>query len=196
MSLADPVKVAERWLPVVGFEGLYEVSDLGRVRSVDRVEVYERVLANGRMVRISRHREGRMLRPGTVKSGHQLVALGRGRSKLVHALVLAAFVGPRPAGHDSCHYDGDPANNRLSNLRWGTRAENVHDAQRHGTFRGGSGPGEASPRARLNDAQVRTIRAANDDQIAVLAAEYGVTRSAIRAVRSRKTWSHVEDVAA
>lgn len=186
----------ERWRAVVGFEGLYEVSDHGRVRSVERVQAYERVLASGRVVRVDRKLKSKLLRPGTVKSGHQLVVLGRGHSKLVHALVLSAFVGPRPAGHDSCHFDGDPANNRLANLRWGTRSENVRDAQRHGTYRGGAGHGEAHPRALLNEAAVLDIRAANDVATADLADKYGVSRSAIKAARSGKTWGHLAGEAA
>lgn len=198
MTLANPRTEAgndnERWLPIPGFDG-YDVSDCGRVRSVDRLQTYDNVTASGKVVTTTRLLRGRILRPGVVKSGHCLVMLGRGRPKLVHALVLTAFVGPRPAGYDSCHYDGDPANNRLGNLRWGTRSDNVQDAIRHGTHRGGSGAGEAHPNARLSAAAVLEIRAAND-ATADLAAKYGVSRSAIKAARSGKTWGHVAGEAA
>ncbi len=72
-----------------------------------------------------------MLRPGTVKSGHQLVVLGKGKCKFVHDLVLRAFVGPPPAGNECLHWDDSPANNHLENLRWGTRAENLADFHRN-----------------------------------------------------------------
>lgn len=185
---------AERWAPVPGFEGAYEVSDHGRVRSVDRVTVYQRV-RRGRLAEVTRRHRGHLLSPGTVKSGHQLVVLGRGNSRLVHALVLMAFVGPRPPGADSLHWDGDPANNRLANLRWGTRAENVADALRHGTHRGGGPSGEQSPRAILTEAAVKAIRA-DARPAPILAAEYGVRPTTISKVRARKIWAHVEDAAA
>lgn len=60
-----------------------------------------------------------------MRSGHVSVALGKGNSKLVHALVLLAFVGPRPDGFDILHMNHVPTDNRLSNLRYGTRSENM-----------------------------------------------------------------------
>jgi hypothetical protein len=62
------------------------------------------------------------------------VALGRGNSQCVHKLVLLAFVGPNPPKYECLHANGDPADNRLVNLRWGTRSENIQDAVRHGTW--------------------------------------------------------------
>ena len=106
----------ETWKAIPGYEGLYEVSDQGRVRSFRRV-------ANGQL-----------LRPGRMPQGHLSVALGRGNSQCVHKLVLLAFVGPAPDKHECCHNNGNPADNRLENLRWGTRSENIKDAVRHGTW--------------------------------------------------------------
>lgn len=78
-------------------------------------------------------RAGRVLRPGRMPQGHQSVVLTKkGGSHCVHALVLAAFVGPRPPGMDVRHLDGNPANNLLENLAYGTRSENCMDALRHG----------------------------------------------------------------
>lgn len=57
----------------------------------------------------------------------------QGKTRFVHHLVLEAFVGPMPEGHEGCHRDGDRTNNHLGNLYWGTRAENVRDAIEHGT---------------------------------------------------------------
>lgn len=119
----------ERWLPVVGYEGYYEVSDLGRVRSLPRV-------TNGSFGG-TRRLPGRVLRPGiNPKTGRRIVALhrdGAGRSHKVYPLVLAAFVGPRPPGMEACHNDGDHTNDRLSNLRWDTSSRNTYDSVRHGT---------------------------------------------------------------
>lgn len=117
---------SEEWRPVVGYEGLYEVSDYGRVRSLDRW-----------VTRGSAHhvQPGRVLRPGTTKGGHQLVALsvnGVATSLFVHRLVLAAFVGPCPDGMEGLHWDDDKLNNKLTNLRYGTRGDNLRDMVRNG----------------------------------------------------------------
>ncbi|MEQ1519698.1 MAG: NUMOD4 motif-containing HNH endonuclease [Aestuariivirga sp.] len=114
--------MSEIWKDVVGFEGAYQVSNLGRVRSLDH-----RVRLVSRGVETTRLSPGKILRPGTSKkSGHQSVLLGRGNSRPVHQLVLEAFVGPRPEGCiDTLHEDHDPSNNKLDNIRWGTRSENL-----------------------------------------------------------------------
>lgn len=118
----------ERWLPVPGWEGMYEVSDFGRVRTLGR-EVVEK---NGK----SRYTKPRIMRGGPNVYGYPQVALtrtqGDRRVSVVHQLVLEAFVGPRPDGMVACHYDDDRTNNHLSNLRWGTVSENADDAVRNG----------------------------------------------------------------
>lgn len=118
----------ERWEPIAGHEGMYEVSDLGNVRSLDRIITY----SDGRVYKTP----GRMLRPGVSKVGYKVVSLSRnGKPKIhyVHRLVLEAFTGPAPVGQECRHMDGDAMNNAHSNLQWGTRYENIHDQIRHGT---------------------------------------------------------------
>lgn len=121
----------EAWKPVVGYEGAYEVSTLGRVRSLDRLMTVA-------------HRGGKYVKPGRVLvpklSTHkparhtvELYRAGKGRWFSVHRLVLEAFVGPCPEGMVACHNDGDPANNALVNLRWDTQKANAADSVRHGT---------------------------------------------------------------
>lgn len=116
--------MTEQWRAVVGYEGIYEVSDLGRVRSVDRID------ARGR------RRRGRSRSLVRQKSGHLTVSLckdGVHRQFLVHVLVLSAFVGPCPVGMEGCHWNDDGSDNRLENLRWDTRSANVADSVRNGT---------------------------------------------------------------
>lgn len=115
----------EQWRPVSGFEGAYDVSNQGRVRSIARVsEGRPRVVA------------GRILRATRTDEGYERVTLFRGRhrfTKRVHRLVLEAFVGPCPDGMEACHNDGDPTRSVLENLRWDTQSENTFDRVRHGT---------------------------------------------------------------
>lgn len=116
--------MAEIWKPVVGHEGAYEVSNLGAVRSVDRLD------ARGC------RRSGARMNASPAKSGHLYVSLsgsdGRRRKVGVHVLVLEAFVGVRPLGMDGCHRNDIPGDNRLENLKWGTRSENLRDSVRNG----------------------------------------------------------------
>lgn len=115
----------EQWRPIAGHDG-YEVSDEGRVRSVDRTVVD----TLGR----SRFHRGKVLNFGTASKGYIAVRLGWRKPYLyVHRLVLEAFVGPCPAGQECLHGNGIPSDNRLRNLRWGTRSENSLDALKHGT---------------------------------------------------------------
>lgn len=123
--------MSEEWRAVTGYEGLYEVSDLGRVRSLDRYVQRNGGCASGRPMRL----KGIILKPRPMKSGHLQVNLGKNgisRNELIHQLVLIAFVGPRPKGMEGCHEDGDPSNNNLDNLRWDTRSGNNLDKVRHG----------------------------------------------------------------
>ncbi|EJD0489927.1 NUMOD4 motif-containing HNH endonuclease [Salmonella enterica] len=112
--------MSEIWKPAPGFEDRYEVSNQGRVRSIDR---RVRLVAHGKET--TRFAKGQLLRAGTCRSGHLSVALGKGNSRMVHQLVLEAFVGPRPAGQEVLHLNHNPKDNRLSNLKYGTRSENI-----------------------------------------------------------------------
>lgn len=119
---------AERWLPVPDYEGLYEVSDQGRVRSLPRgAATY-----GGR----AWSRNGQILKPAPSVGSALTVGLsvgGERRTWRVHTLVLLAFVGPRPDGLQCCHGNGDFADNRLGNLRWDTPSSNMIDRFNHGT---------------------------------------------------------------
>lgn len=116
---------AEEWRPVVGYEGAHEVSNLGRVRGVPRVIIR----SNG----VPQTIPGRILRPFPSHTGHLRMRVTGGKDVAVHRAVLLAFVGPPPEGYEACHINGNPADNRLENLRWGTRSDNLRDAVRHGT---------------------------------------------------------------
>jgi len=117
----------EQWLPVVGYEGIYEVSDQGRVRSLDRVLHY----SNGQR----RTFPGKSLKHYLLRGRYPTVRLrcnGQTRTRYVHHLVLEAFVGLRPEGTEACHANDIPNDNRLVNLRWDTKSANVQDQIKNG----------------------------------------------------------------
>lgn len=112
----------ERWLPVVGYEGIYEVSSFGRVRSLDRADA------------AGRRRFGRILSPGS-SNGYLYVQLCRDRTQKlfrIHTLVAAAFIGKCPDGFTVNHIDGVKTNNRDTNLEYLTPGDNVRHAVRLG----------------------------------------------------------------
>lgn len=123
-SVTATARCGEEWRPVCGWERLYEVSSDGRVRSLDRVDW-----------RGQRYR-GRMLTLNVKSGGYLTVGLcdnGEHRTRAIHRLVAEAFLGPRPDGCEVRHLDGDPKNNRLANLAYGSPSENSLDRVRHGT---------------------------------------------------------------
>jgi len=118
----------EIWKDIPNYEGRYQVSDQGNVRSLSKP-----VLCSGEVKgTYFSFRKGRLLKPGRMPGGHVSVALGKNNSQCVHRLVLLAFIGPAPDGHECLHANGIPHDNRLINLRWGTRGENIKDKTTHG----------------------------------------------------------------
>lgn len=137
----DSHSTLEEWRPVPGYPG-YEVSNLGRIQSLDKIfwhtwssrGVARQVIRKSRIIRGSL-----LLRRGRVVAKYfqprdDAKRLG---TVLFHRAVLGAFVGPCPDGMECCHGDGNPLNNVLSNLRWDTHVENIRDSMRHGTWFGG-----------------------------------------------------------
>jgi hypothetical protein len=184
---AEPVNTeVENWRAVPAYKGLYEVSDLGRVRSLPRTTVQPN---GGVFVRAMR-----ILQPGRWQSGHLFVILskeGKRERFGVHRLVLLAFVGPCPPGQEGLHGpDHNPANNRLANLRWGTRRENWQDAVDIGSRVGGQ-VGLLNVNAKLTAEQVREIRAATHLTQCQLAAMYSVGASTIWYVRNGHRYGDV-----
>lgn len=162
----------EEWRPAVGFEGRYEASNMGRVRST-----------SGQYC-------GRILSPGPHPGGYlmmHLYAYGRRSARTLHSVVAAAFLGPRPVGMEVCHLDGVKTNCAAANLAYATHRENEAHKLLHGTRM----LGERHATAKLTAAQVREIRARQNEPQAVLAAEFGCTFGNISAIQRRKSWRHV-----
>lgn len=169
------------WRSVVTYEGFYEVSDEGQVRSVTRFD------RRGRIVR------GILRKPQVhYRNGYHMISLcrdGHKRQREVHALVLEAFVGLAPIGTEGCHENGNPGCNILSNLRWGTPKSNSDDARRHGTM----ALGNRFPGARLTPDKVRRIKALRDERktYTEIGAMIGVNRATAHYAATGKTWRHV-----
>jgi hypothetical protein len=123
---------------------------------------------------------------------------GRETTHLVHRLVLEAFVGPCPEGMEACHNNGDPADNRLENLRWDTRSANAKDKVRHGRcpLSGDAVPrpkGVANGHAKLRELDVRWIRYLSGAGIGAkaLADTYSVSSNMIRNIKFHRSWKHI-----
>lgn len=179
----------EVWAAIPGWEGRYEVSTEGRVRSVDRVAMVRRhdKIVQQRYV-------GRMRRATPNRDGYPRLELSNGdgtkTTVSVHTLVLLAFVGPRPVGMEALHRDGNPANNRPGNLRWGTHSQNVQDAIAHGTHV--SHPGSRNGRARLSESDIPTIRERLKREFpSAIARDYGVDRTTIQQIKRGQNWASV-----
>jgi hypothetical protein len=134
----------------------------------------------------------RLKKPSIDKGGYPKVGLARGNrtyNRNIHRLMLEAFVGPCPEGHEACHNNGIRHDNRLKNLRWDTRKANSADRVAHGT----AFLGATAPSAKLTEEKVLEIRdmRAAGHTYPKIAARFGVGESTARHIVSRETWRHV-----
>lgn len=165
---------SEAWMPVLGYEGLYEISSLGRLRGTSRQG------SDGRILKITPSKPCGYLRT-------RLYRNGKGASKKIHRLVLEAFVGPCPPGQEGCHNNGKRADCRLSNLRWDTRSANCADSRAHGT----AAAGEKNGHAKLSREAVDSLRSlrAQGQSYQSLAKKFGVSRDTARSAAIGETWA-------
>lgn len=153
----------------------YQASDMGRVRSVDRVVMGKKG--------IKAHYKGRILKPGLSPKGYLQVLLGAKNNCRVHDLVLNAFVGPCPLNMEACHNDGIKTNNFPSNLRWDTKSANAIDRVKHGN----------QHTAKLSPTLVKEIRALKGKYgIQEIAKKYKVNNSNISKIHNNKAWTFVK----
>jgi hypothetical protein len=169
----------EKWRDIAGYEGRYQVSNEGRVRSLDRT-VWG---IDGK----SQRWPGKMLTPVLHSDGYRRVKLhgsgARRKVKSVHSLVAEAFIGPCPAGMEVCHNDGNPANNCVENLRYDTHYNNLQDCVSKGT-----GIGTAMLRSRLPQNKISELlcRSAAGEPMVRLGVEFGVSTRTVRLLKQGK----------
>lgn len=177
--------MSEKWVDVKGYEGLYMVSDQGRVWSVPRLGLPGK--GGGR-----RNIGGRYLKPQKRFSGHLHVNLsdqsGNRKTWKIHILVMESFNGERPPGMFICHNDGNPLNNHLDNLRWDTPKGNANDRVKHGTAH----RGEKSPKTKLSDKDVIKMREERADgaYVSDLAQKYNVSEDVVGKICSGANWKY------
>lgn len=177
--------MSETWKDIPGCEGIYQISDQGRVLSVDRFVIG----GKGK----KQHVPERILVQMNDSDGYKVVSIRfcNGMRKLmkVHRLVLLAFVGKSDL---LCrHGDGVKTNNRLTNLQYGTEQENADDRLAHGSKVGANGEGNGA--AKLTESIVSVIRdfIATGLSCAKIGLRFGVCAQTIRNIKIRKTWSHI-----
>lgn len=175
----------EEWRPLPAYEGLYAVSNLGRIMNT-------RILS-GRKRRPCRvPRWGCVMSPHHNHDGYLIIHLckeGKSTSRGLHGLVLSAFAGPRPDGYVCNHIDGNRENNRVENLEWCTQKANIYNAMERGTHP----KGERSSGAKLTEVQVREIRRLEAEGLtqSALARQFGVSTGTVSNIIRRHTWSHI-----
>jgi hypothetical protein len=177
----------EKWLPVDGYAGLYEVSDIGNVRSVDRTVVK----SNGFSYRFS----GKLLRQVNHSAGYlqvNLSALNVQTGKLVHRLVAEAFCQKPDGLNEVNHIDLNKKNNNWSNLEWCSHKENQAHAGKNGRM--STVRGENKGAAKLTCEQAADIKRmlAAGVRIMRIHAKYPfISRTPIYEIKSGASWSHV-----
>lgn len=193
-DMADTPNIIVEWRPVVGIPG-YDVSNTGQVRSL-RTHYHR----NGSLVPM----QPRILKPLIRRSvtgrptGMSLsISIdAKKEDRYVHRMVLEAFIGPCPMGHECCHGDGDPTNNKLTNLRWDTRQSNNKDMDRHGTrIIPTKRLGEEHPCTVLTADEVRSILSIKEWKYGMgvyFARKLGVDGTVISRIRRGKTWGHLK----
>jgi len=176
----------EEWRPVVGYEGLYEVSNLGQVRSVDRMVKHSKAH--------KRFCKGKLLKACLGVRGYFVVVLNKqGKATMfpVHRLVATAFLNQSPEKNVVCHGPKGKLCNEITNLSWGTyKQNNGIDRVRDGT----DNRGEKCGTAKLNAMQVRVIhrllksKSMTQKEIADI---FGVGPQQISRIKTGKRWQHL-----
>jgi hypothetical protein len=185
------MSIDELWRPVLHYEGYYEVSNFGRVRSLDRIYEYQSKNQTTEF-RCQKTKRGKILAQVNRGRGYLCVSLYKaGKTKLVntHILVAEAFLGERLTNLFVNHKDGNKANNNLSNLEWVTTSQNhKHAVDTLGLLRG-----EKHGMAKLSESDVFLIKQLIMEGVsaASIAKDFPVSESQIKKIRNGTSWSYL-----
>jgi hypothetical protein len=172
----------EIWKPIADYEGLYEISNYGRIKSL--------LYWHGTNERI--------LKSMKDKNGYLYIVLYKdniNKKYKIHRLVLETFVGPCPSGMQCCHNDGKPDNDFVENLRWDTLKNNHKDKIKHGTYnRPPKFIGSELWNSKLNDNKIIEIRKMfkNGVRIKDICRLFNLSHGCISHVVHNRTWKHVK----
>lgn len=175
----------EEYIALPGYEGYYEISNLGNIRSLDRVQKHPKT-EDGIYIK-----EGKTLKSYPLPKGYKTIKLTVDKQKtfLVHRLVARAFIGECPEGLEVCHNNGNNTDNAVCNLRYDTRKNNLKDKERHGTKISGSQISWSI----LTEEQVIKIKELLNEgtKQRVIAKQFMVKTGTIEAIAEERTWKGV-----
>lgn len=185
----------EVWQDIPGYEGVYQASDMGRIRGIDRFD------SSGKF------RTGKVLKQRTNKHGYKQLVLSKNgivRTHIVHVIICTVFNGHKPDNHEVSHKNGIKTDNRKDNVYWKTHAENERDKILHGTIPKGDRNGKytkpnKTPRgerigtSKLSVEDILKIRSLHRDGLGCIRISkiFGVSKTSILNIINRKTWNHI-----
>ena len=181
MSIVKPLlgPCAEVWRDIPGYEGTYQASSLGRIKSLAGIG------------RTHARYQDIVLSPVKHHTGYHVYSIGpECKSIYGHKLVAWAFLGEPEEGQVVCHFDGSRDNNRADNLRYDTHSGNEQDKRRHGTYQEGAG----NPRSVLTEDDVVRIRnrRATGEYCYVIARDYGMRAGHISKICTGQLWPQIK----
>lgn len=189
----------EIWLPVIGYEGSYEISNFGNVKSVDRWINYPSSIRHkyGKEIKIkafSQFAKGIHLVQCIVSSGYSAVSLkinSINKTASIHQMVATVFIENKNNLPQVNHIDGNKLNNHVNNLEWCTASHNMIHAFRMGLKKPNIGESAGGCKLTTNDVLAIRQMIFNGISQRKIAAIYGMSQGAIRDISNRKNWSHI-----
>jgi len=173
------------WKPIPGYEGYYEISESGIVRSLDRVDT----VVSGIKGTYQRRHKGRVISQGDWV-GYPTAMISMKNKKygfFVHRMVAQVFIGPCPEGMQVRHRDGDRGNPHKDNLLYGTQNENEADKKLHGRTNNGERNGQSKlTRKDVSDIRELLAKGVYQKEIATM---FGVVQSLISQIHRGKIWN-------